>query len=97
MDVSQEDYNDLLRQYNKLEFNYDKLYDKYLKLKSDLENSEFKIKSELEPRINAEKKQYDSYVLNGGSDICFRNGTAGMCNDLCELYGTKECEMGEGE
>jgi len=60
------------------------------KLRNSLETAEYKIISELEPRIKREDRSYDSWVLSGGSDVCMQNGMNGNCGLNCELFGTKE-------
>jgi len=90
MNIFEENYNDLLRLYNRLQDNYEKLEEKYKNLQNKYEKSEHRISCELEPRLIIERKSYDSYVKNGSSDICFKNGINGTCSEDCELFGTKE-------
>ncbi len=91
--MSEDAYNDLLRLYKRLQNNYDELKEKYNILQDKYEESEHRISYELEPRLVVERKNYDSFVINGGSDICFRNGMNGTCGEDCELFGTKdECK-----
>ncbi|MDD4779100.1 MAG: hypothetical protein PHT02_00655 [Tissierellia bacterium] len=87
-----EKYDDLLYYYRKrgdkisnLEKEVNKLYDR-------ANHAEFRITTELEPRIQREYDSYDSYVTSGGSDECFHNGDSGRCGVECSVFGSKiEC------
>lgn len=75
-------YDNLLDKYNKLEKDYNNTYDK-------LSSAEFKIHTELEPRIKQEQRSYDNWVTSGGRDVCFGNGN---CGYDCLKFGSKpEC------
>lgn len=64
MDVWEERYNELKYDYRKLQNKYDELKEKYDKVDSDLYSANFKIRNELEPRIESEKRAYDLWVTN---------------------------------
>jgi hypothetical protein len=89
----EEEYNNLLRLYNRLQNSYEELKEKHEILQAKYEQLEHRISYELEPRLVIERKGYDSFIINGGSDICFKNGMNGTCGEDCELFGTKdECK-----
>jgi hypothetical protein len=88
--ITEDQYNNLLYLYKYLQYDHEKLQDQYSFLQKEYGKIEHKIKSELEPRIIEEGRKYDSYVENGSSDICFRNGIIGNCNNDCEMFGSKE-------
>lgn len=57
-----------------------------------LDTAEYRISSELEPRLKSEQRSYDSWVTSGGSNICMSNGMKGNCGVKCSAYGDKsEC------
>jgi hypothetical protein len=92
----------LQNKYDNLSWKYDKLSDKYYELEkkynntyNELSSAEFKIRTELEPRIKSEHRSYDAYVTSGGSDECFSNGMNGHCGFECSMFGDKaECFEG---
>jgi hypothetical protein len=90
MIITEEQYNNLLYLYKHLQYKHEKLQDQYSSLQREYEKIEHRIKSELEPRIIEEGRKYDLYVENGSSDICFRNGISGNCNNDCEMFESKE-------
>ena len=64
MDCYERKYDDLLYDYKKLERNYDKLKEKYDKIDAELDSANFKIRNELEPRIQQERRSYDNWATN---------------------------------
>ncbi len=65
MILSYEDrYKDLKYAYERLREEHIKLKKDYNELESRLSSAEFKIKNELEPRIQKEKRAYDIWVTN---------------------------------
>jgi predicted nucleic acid-binding Zn-ribbon protein len=63
MDYEQK-YNDLLYEYRKLQRKYEELENDYRKLDLELDSANNKIRRELEPRIQAEKRAYDRWITN---------------------------------
>lgn len=51
--------------YLTLKDEYDKLQEQYRELDRKLDKANYQIKTELEPRIQREKRCYDAWVLNG--------------------------------
>lgn len=86
----EERYNDLKWSYSDLLSKFHRLQEEKSKVDSKLNSAEHRIHNELEPRIEQEHKNYDSYVLSGGSDPCFSNGMSGNCGVKCEAFGSKE-------
>jgi len=86
----EEKYNDLRWNYDDLLSKFHKLQEEKYKVDTKLDSAEYRIHNELEPRIEQERKSYDSYVLSGGSDPCFQNGMSGNCGVKCEEFGSKE-------
>ncbi len=87
---------DLQKQVNELEWELDKLHIAYdylerdrNRLKSKLADAQFRIDHELTPLLDKQKESYDSYVQNGGSDLCMRNG---LCGPTCMAYEKEGCE-----
>jgi len=60
----EEKFNDLLRNYRRLERKYEDLENKNNKLYDELYHANFRIDQELEPRIRQEKRSYDNWVTN---------------------------------
>ena len=52
--------------------------------------AEHTIKTELNPRIEREKRSYDRYVLSGGSDECFHIADSGNCGVNCPIIGERD-------
>ena len=52
--------------YLTLKEEYDKLQEQYKELDRKLDKANYQIKTELEPRIQREKQQYDTWVINQG-------------------------------
>jgi hypothetical protein len=85
-------YEDLVYYYrkrgdkiNELEKEVNKLYDR-------ANHAEFRISTELEPRIQREHDSYDSWVTSGHGDECFQNGDSGRCGEKCSVFGSRnEC------
>lgn len=84
----EEKYNQLLRRYEILNADYDKLKEKYEKTDDELMRANYKIQYELEPRLKTERRNYDNYVLSGGSS-CFTTGMNGGCGLDCKGFGTQ--------
>lgn len=85
IDNLRRNYDHLRNEYNKLQEKYDNTYNK-------LSSANFKIETELEPRIKQEQRSYDVYVTNGGGDECFQSGISGSCGYDCHIFGEKpEC------
>lgn len=57
-------YNNLFYDYQKLKTQYAELKEDYEKLQDDLSSANFKLETELEPRIRREKRAYDNWVTN---------------------------------
>lgn len=94
-DRLQDKYDNLYWKYDKLLDKYHKLEEKYNTASNKLNSAEYKIKNELEPRIESEHRSYDSWVTSGGSDECFSNGMSGNCGIHCSIFGDKpECFEG---
>jgi len=64
MDYWEEKYKDLLYDYRELQRKYDKLQADYNKKYNELDSANFKIRTELEPRIQNERRSYDSWVTD---------------------------------
>ena len=68
------------------------LEDEKNKLSDKLYDADWKIKTELDPRIEREKRSYDNWVLSGGSNDCMQNGINGNCGVNCSAFGSEpEC------
>jgi len=92
MDTWEEKYNDLLWSYRKRGDRIDELEKESQIMYSNLSHAEFRIETELEPRIKREENSYDVWATNGGSDECFYNGMGGKCGVECSIFGDKgEC------
>lgn len=52
--------------YLTLKDEYDKLQERYRELDRKLDKANYQIKTELEPRIQREKRAYDTWVTNQG-------------------------------
>ena len=52
--------------YLTLKEEYDKLQEQYRELDRKLDKAHYQIKTELEPRIQREKRAYDTWVTNQG-------------------------------
>jgi predicted nucleic acid-binding Zn-ribbon protein len=52
--------------YLTLKEEYDKLQEQYRELDRKLDKANYQIKTELEPRIQREKRAYDTWVTNQG-------------------------------
>jgi hypothetical protein len=88
----EEKYDYIKGKYDRLCDSYSELEKKFNKTESELQEANWKVKYELEPRIESEHRSYDSYVLSGGSDECFSNGMSGNCGVKCSIFGDKsEC------
>jgi len=74
----QQNYNDLYWKYDNLLDKYHKLKEEYNKTCNKLDSANFKINTELEPRIKNEQRNYD--------------GMSGKCGYECSIFGNKsEC------
>lgn len=51
--------------YSTLKEEYDKLQELYKQQERELDKANYQIKTELEPRIQCEKRSYDCWVTNG--------------------------------
>lgn len=85
------EYKEMVRNRNYWRDAFYKLKDENDRTENKLSDAEFKIQSELEPRIKREEKGYDMFVLSGGSNICDSTGIMGGCGENCEWYDTKDC------
>lgn len=98
-DYWEEKYNDLKWSYNKLERLYDELKDDYKRKDDELYSAEFKIRTELEPRIKQEQRSYDAWVSSPGCGRCECDDIeiCAKCDEDCdvkyELFPTC-CECG---
>lgn len=63
-DGYREKYENLKYNFQKLELKYENLERENQKLSSDLDSAEFKIRTELNPRIARERKAYDAFITN---------------------------------
>lgn len=87
-----EKYDDLRYYYDKRGDKINKLEKENRKLYDNFSSAEFRIRNELEPKIQSERKSYDNYVSNGGGDMCFQIGMSGNCGYKCPNFGDKsEC------
>jgi hypothetical protein len=87
-----EKYDDLKYYYNKRGDKINELEKEVNKLYDRANHAEFRISTELEPRIEREHRSYDAYVTSGGGDECFYNGDSGRCGVDCSVFGSKyEC------
>jgi len=85
-----ERYESLSRSYRKLEQLNEELTSENIKLRDELSLSNYKIEHELKPRIESERNSYDSYVTNGGSSDCFKQGMSGKCGIEYSNYGKED-------
>ena len=66
-------YESLLYDYKEIQRKYNDLDSKFHKTYNDLDSAQFKIKTELEPRIKSEERAYDLSVSDGGYDKWMSN------------------------
>ena len=91
-EIWEQKYDNLKYRYDNLSNKYEDVRNRLNKTEDELSDANYKVKYELEPRIQSENRSYDSYVLNGGSDECFSNGMSGNCGVECSIFGDKiEC------
>jgi predicted nuclease with TOPRIM domain len=64
MEYWEEKYDNLLRKYERLQRDYEKLQNDYNKKDNELYSANFKIETELEPRIQSERRSYDAWVTD---------------------------------
>lgn len=64
MDYYEQKYNDLLYKYERLQRKCEDLEERCRKLDLELDSANNRIRSELEPRIQAERRAYDRWVTN---------------------------------
>ena len=88
-DTIEEKYENLKYKYEKLQKEYGDLQREYRKTDDKLYSANFRIKHELEPRIQSERNAYDRYILSGG-DSCFSQGINGGCGFHCSNFGEEE-------
>jgi len=83
--------SDLKRSIGRYRDEINSLKTKLYESEMQLDNANYRIREELEPRISSEKKSYDNWVLGGGSDPCMRAGLDGNCGyEYCGAFGSKE-------
>ena len=70
--------------YLTLKEEYDKLQEDYRNLDKNLDKAEYKLRTELEPRIASERKSYDCWVISQAEPKC-------ACTLGCPYEGTDEC------
>jgi len=70
--------------YTNLQKAYDKLEDLYKRQSGELQEAEYKLKTELEPRIKSEKRSYDCYIVSQVDPKC-------ACTIGCPYEDTDEC------
>ncbi len=63
-DYYEEKYDDLLREYRRLERKNEELESKLSKARDELYSAEFKIRNELEPRIASKRRAYDNWATD---------------------------------
>ena len=89
----EERYENLKYKYEKLQREYEDLKREHRKTDDELYSANFRIKHELEPRIQSERNAYDRYILSGG-DSCFSQGMNGGCGlsneELLKYYVDNE-------
>lgn len=85
----EERYDNLKYKYEKLQREYEDLKREHRKTDDELYSANFRIKHELEPRIQSERNAYDRYILSGG-DSCFSQGVNGGCGFQCSNFGEEE-------
>ncbi len=85
-----EDYNNLEYRYRRLSNNFDEVKKDRDELRNKLDSAEYKLETELKPRVDREKRSYDSWVINGGGDTCMQQGMDGNCGFNCPDFGDKE-------
>lgn len=83
-----EKYEDLLYYYRERGYKIEKLENQINKLSDKLSSAEFKIETELEPRIQREKRSYDIYVTSG----CFTGTNGEPCKQDCGNCDNTGCE-----
>ena len=66
----EEKYYELLQDYRMFKKGYEELREKYNKADSDLSSANFKIRTELEPRIQREKRGYDNWITSSRCNDC---------------------------
>lgn len=88
-DTIEEIYENLKYKYEKIQREYEDLKRELRKTDDELSSANFRIKHELEPRIESERRSYDNYILSGG-DSCFRQGMSGGCGFQCPNFGEEE-------
>lgn len=88
-DTIEEKYENLKYKYKKLQRKYEDLQREYRKTDDKLYSANFRIKHELEPRIQSERSAYDCYILSGG-DSCFSQVMNGGCGFHCSNFGEEE-------
>lgn len=80
--------------YYNLESAHDKLKRANDSVASKLTSAEYKINTQLKPRIKQEEKAYDSFVTGGGGNACFQEGLNGNCGFNCSGFGSEdECQI----
>jgi len=85
-------YEDLKWSYSRLRDERNDLMSRLNSSESALYDAEWKIKEELNPRIEQEKRAYDCWVTSPGrGDECFANGESGNCGKDCSIF----CERDE--
>lgn len=85
----EEKYENLKYKYEKLQREYEGLKRDHRKTDDELYSANFRIKHELEPRLQSERNAYDRYVLSGG-DSCFSQVMNGGCGVQCPNFGEEE-------
>ena len=70
--------------YLTLKDEYDKLQEEYKQLDRNLDKVEYKLRTELEPRIASEKRSYDCWVTSQAEPKC-------ACTLGCPYEDTDEC------
>lgn len=86
MDYWEEKYNDLVWRYGDRGSMIDKLNTKVSMLESKLDSAEYKINTELEPRIKQENDSYDTYVTSPSY------GMPEGCRQDCLACKNMECD-----
>ena len=70
--------------YLTLKEEYDKLREEYRNLDRKLDKAEYKLRTELEPRLASERRSYDCWVTSQAEPKC-------ACTLGCPYEDTEEC------
>ena len=89
-EITARKYDDMVRNRNYWRDRFRLLRDENNQTESKLSSAEFKISTELKPRIKREERGYD--LTGGGANICHQTGQSGNCGEACEWFDTDNCD-----